>query len=62
MAPSEARIATRNELVLETLKLSNMRNDMREINSLAASLLRKDGNHELMIRTILRISRDAIYR
>ena len=55
-------VKTSNQVVLEAIKLSNIRNDLRDINALAAAAMRDEQNTKAVLRTIVRISRDAIYR
>lgn len=60
MATTTAKTA--NQVVLEQIKLSAIRNDLREINALASTALNDDLAAKAALRTIMRISRDAIYR
>jgi hypothetical protein len=60
MATTTAK--TPNQQVLDQLKLSMIRNDLREINTLASTALNDDLAARAALRTILRISREAIYR
>ena len=55
-------VKTSNQLVLEAIKLSNIRNDLRDIHALAAAAMRDEQNTKAVLRTIVRISREAIYR
>ena len=50
--------------VSEQLAISNLRNDLREINALAAQALREkdDDVRTAKLRVVMRISREAIYR
>ena len=60
MATTTAK--TTSPIVHDTIKLANIRNDLREINALAAQAMRDDLNAKAALRTIMRISREAIYR
>ena len=60
MATTTAK--TTNPIVHDTIRLANIRNDLREINALAAEAMRDDLNAKAALRTIMRISREAIYR
>ncbi len=48
--------------VKDQLRLSDIRNDLRDINALAAAAMRDEQNTKAVLRTIVRISREAIYR
>ncbi len=60
MATTTAKTA--NQMALEQIKLSMIRNDLREINALASTALNDDLAAKAALRTIMRISREAIYR
>ena len=50
--------------VKDQLHISNLRNDMRDINYMAAEALRErdDDVRQAKLRIIMRIAREAIYR
>lgn len=53
----------KRKIVSEQLRVSNLRNDMREINRLTSRLLQQvSDEHKAELRAILRISHEAIYR
>ena len=62
MATTTANTKIPSQAVLDAMKLANIRNDLRQINALAAEAMRDDLNAKAALRTILRISREAIYR
>lgn len=61
MATTTAK-KTDNQLVLDAIKMANIRNDLREINAIASQGMSDNLNAKAALRTIMRISREAIYR
>lgn len=50
------------QYVQDALKVSNLRNDMRDINALASHGINNEQDARAALRRILRISREAIYK